>query len=319
MSGEETAGQADAAAGARLTPYELVFADTELERDGFPALREEAEARGADVTVPERLLLLATAGRLLRELGATDATLEPVGMLLFQAYHFWDVGKRVYVLEPALARALAEGAPGVLREIAGRAPPAAAAPHAPAPAAPHAPAPAAPHAPAAAALHPPAPAGYLQLPRNLFWARVDEAATPEPVDGLFWTMAREGDAGGPPARLDLLLALGLWPGRPGLSVIPVAEPLAGRSLADLALARARPDGADFANVLPGGELEGLFALTTPAEVLKLFALVWSYVERHPDAVGDAVAPPEPAPASSPHALPPSRLPYHPIRRVAVDG
>lgn len=295
MSGEETAGQAGAAAGARLTPYELVFADTELETDGFPGLREEAEARGVDATVPEQFLLLATAGRLLRELGATDATLEPVGMLLFQSYHFWRAGQHVYVLEPALARALAEGAPGVLREIAGQAPP------------------------AAATAYVPAPAGYLQLPRNLFWARVDEAATPEPVDGLFWTMAHAGDAGGPPARLDLLLALGLWPGRPGLSVIPVAEPLAGRPLTDLALARARPDGADFANVLPGGELEGLFALTTPAEVLKLFALVWSYVERRPDAVGDAVPPPEPAPASSPHALPPSRLPYHPIRRVAADG
>ena len=148
---------------------------------------------------------------------------------------------------------------------------------------------------------------------------MDEAATPEPVDGLFWTLATAGEAGGSPARLDLLVALGMRPGRPGLSVIPVAEPLAGRSLADLALARARPDGNDFANVLPGGELDGLFALTTPTEVLKLFALVWSYVERHPDAVGDVVAPPEPAPAPTPRTLPPSRLPYHPIRRVAADG
>lgn len=277
MSGGDTA--------ARLTPYELAFADTPFETEGFPALREEAEARGADDATPERFLLLGTAGRLLRDLDATGAALEPAGMLLFHSYHFWREGKRLYVVEPELARAL----PGAT--VAADAPP----------------------------FGPPAPAGYVQFPRNLYWARVDETAAPEPVDGFFWTMKRAAGDDASAARVDVLLALGLRPGRPGLSVIPVGEPLHGRSLLAWASAKARPEGEDFANVLPGGELGGLFAITTPAEAIKLFALVAWHVARHPESVSDVVAPAQPAPAPSPHALPPSELAYRRICALDADG
>src|SRR5690606_40893602 len=84
--GEVTMSAAEV--GARLTPYELAFADTPFEAEGFPAIREEAEARGVDDTTPERFLLLAEVGRLLRELDAPGASLEPMGMLLFHSYHF---------------------------------------------------------------------------------------------------------------------------------------------------------------------------------------------------------------------------------------
>jgi len=271
--------------GARLTPYELAFADTPFEAEGFPAIREEAEARGVDDTTPERFLLLAEVGRLLRELDAPGASLEPMGMLLFHSYHFWREGKPVYVVEPELARALPR------MTLPADAP----------------------------AFGPPGPAGYIQLPRNLYWARVDEAAAPEPVDGLFWTMKGADGTSRTAERVDVLLALGLRPGRAGFSVIPVGEPLYGRSLVVWASGKARPEGEDFANVLPGGELSGLFAVTTAAEALKLLALVAWYVAGHPDSVSDIVAPTPPAPAPSPHALPPSELPYRRIRAVSADG
>lgn len=270
---------------ARLTPYELAFADTSFEAEGFPAIREEAEARGVDDSTPESFLLLAATGRLLRELDATGAALEPVGMLLFHSYHFWRDGKRLYVVEPELARALPRMTV------------------------------------AADALEfgPPGPAGYVQLPRNLYWARVDEATAPEPVDGFFWTMKGAAAGSGSTARVDVLLALGLRLGRPGFSVIPVGEPLHGRSLVTWASAKARPEGEDFANVLPGGELGGLFAVTTAAEALKLFALVAWHVARHPESVSDVVAPTSPAPAPSLRALPPSGLPYRRICALRTDG
>jgi len=274
-----------AAVTARLTPYELAFADTPYETEGFSAIREEVEARGADDATPEQFFLLGAVGRLLSDLDATGAALEPAGMLLFHSYHFWREGKQLYVVEPELARAL---------------------PRVTVPA-------------DAPSFGPPAPAGYVQLPRNLYWARVDEAAAPEPVDGFFWTMKRADVENAAAARLDVLLALGLRPGRPGFSVIPVGEPLHGRSLLAWASAKARLEGQDFANVLPGGELGGLFAVTTPAEALKLFALVAWHVAQHPESVGDVVSPTGPALAPSSHALPPSELAYRPIRALAADG
>ena len=115
---------------------------------------------------------------------------------------------------------------------------------------------------------PPHAAGYMQVPRTILWARVAESAPPEPVDGFFWHMHAP--------RLDLLLALGVRPARPGVSLIDV-------SLDDVATlvqwrdAAIRPDGVDFANVLPGGELQGYHALTLRGEVLKLAALCFSAV------------------------------------------
>ncbi len=70
----------------------------------------------------------------------------------------------------------------------------------------------------------------------------------------------------------MLLALGVRAGRPGLSVIPASVAFARP--ADWLHEAARTEGADFANVLPGGELRGLHAVVSAAEVLKLAARVF---------------------------------------------
>ena len=149
---------------------------------------------------------------------------------------------------------------------------------------------------------PPGSAGYVQLPRHLFWAQAEAGTPPEPVDGFFWTVS----AG---AVLHLLLALGMRDGRPGLSIVPVADaPLAeaGGWLA----ATVREEGPDFATTLPGGELQGLLSFTAAGEVLKLAARLFAHLAEHP---GSAEAG-EPGPEGASPA--PSSLAY---RRVTLGG
>jgi hypothetical protein len=267
-----------------MTPYALVFANERFESQDFPAIAAEAESRGIDASDPDQFVMLGIVGTLLRDLSGSALPAQPpdaarlstgepdprlglrmLAALLFQAYHFWRFDRRVYTLEDAhfealLARTIEIGS---------------------------------------WQLAPPQPAGYIKLPRHRLWSRIEQAATPEPVDGLFWTMIGHPDPAAPPyARLDVLLALGMHPGRPGLSVIEVgvtlpAEP--ARRGCDSAAERTRPEAArpelrapaghwadirareegdDFANVLPGGELSGLHALTNTAEVLKLVSRVF---------------------------------------------
>src|SRR5690606_34407279 len=66
----------------------------------------------------------------------------------------------------------------------------------------------------------PAPAGYVQLPTNLFWSSISPDTPPEPVDGFFFAV----NAGADPlsARawtLQLLLVLGIRRDRAGFSVV----------------------------------------------------------------------------------------------------
>jgi hypothetical protein len=105
----------------------------------------------------------------------------------------------------------------------------------------------------------PAPAGYVVLPRNRIWSRITEDTHPEAIDGFFFT------------RTDILFVLGLMEGRPGFSIMEVGArhlPDEHTSVAEL---KARTDGEDFANILPGGELQGHFAVTNNIEALKLAA------------------------------------------------
>jgi hypothetical protein len=198
--------------------------------------------------VPERFVLLGSVGLLLQALlpeGAGHEEFSRVGQLLYQAYHFWRHGKRGYLLSEAEARELVRR-PTAVEEW---------------------------H------LIPPVPAGYLQLPRHLFWARIEEDATPEAVAGFFWTVAGpaadpdRAELSGPaevadaPRRLELLLVLGLFPGRPGFSTIAVETPLERGD--PFPVTGARPEGEDFANILPGGELQDWCGLITELEVLKL--------------------------------------------------
>lgn len=263
------------------TPYDLVFGAPGFDEARFDQLGEEDGGRAA---APAELLMLPAGGALLREMLPADvegtahaALVRQVGALLFHAYRFRLHGRRVYRLTPAQLQPLLDGA-APLPDWQFRVP---------------------------------APAGYVQLPRNALWARADEGVAPEPVDGFFWNApgaaadpapadslatgpadqtavseapagraASEAPAAPDPrgvARLDLLLALGVRVGRPGLSLVPVSVE-APAALEQWARVEARPGGTDFANVLPGGELQGYHALTTQAEVLKLAVLCFWHLD-----------------------------------------
>lgn len=227
------------------SPYDLVFGVEFFEGERFPGIRGEAEARGVVTEVPERFLLLGTVGALLQELIPEGAGAEEFvrhGALLYQAYHFWRHGKATYRLEEAEARALVER----------------------------------PASSEGWSFKPPARAGYLELPRHLFWARIAEGATPEPVAGVFWTVADPVDIAARGGRLQLLLPLGLFPGRPGFSTIglevvpdllPPAPPVASGA----------SEREEFANILPGGELQGWYGLITEMEVIKLVSRAFGHL------------------------------------------
>jgi hypothetical protein len=224
----------------RVTPYRLIFGPEVFDATRFEAVRAEADQHGA--IGADELFMLPAAGELLTEMvpatGGKDVVAQ-VKALLFHAYVHWRHGRHVYRLPVSMLRDL----------IAGESVPPVTSP-------------------------PAAESGYMQLPRNIVWASVADEVPPEPVDGFFWNAPStrpDDDGGGAPGRLDLLFTLGVRAGRPGLSLFDVSlESYA--QLADWATVNARPDGEDFANVLPGGELQGYHALTTSAEAVKLAAL-----------------------------------------------
>jgi hypothetical protein len=274
-----------ARATPRRTPYELVFVDGAHEDDDFPAIAREAEERGVDAALPERLLLLESAGRLLRALRPDEANALPAtgeyGALLFHGFHFWRAGRPLFVIEAGTLHGLLTS----------------------------------PRRVGAWELAAPAASGYVQLPRHLVWVPGVEGATPEPVDGFFWTIAPAVSGAG--RRLLLALVIGMRPGRPGFGIVAVEAPVPAGPAAHWADQSARTDGADFANVLPGGELGGLFALTSIAEALRLASLVFHRAaaesparasERRPEADEDG----------SPHRVDATSLPYR-ILADASDG
>lgn len=264
----------------RRTPYELALPGDDFIDDHLEAIREEAEDRGSAVESPDALMLLGTAGRAHRALAPPDAdpgALPEYGALLFHAYHFWRTGGRVHLVSAGVARFAAEASAG-----------------APAPAG------------EGDRARLPAEAGYLQLPRNLFWARAIEDGPAEAVDGFFWSA--------PAGTFHALLALGMRGDRPGLSVVPLP---AGR-LDDLdgwAAVDARPDGKDFESTLPGGEIDRLYSLETTGEGLKLVARLLAYAARAPGG-GEEVRPPEEPPEDGP---PPSELPATRITVTAENS
>jgi hypothetical protein len=103
------------------------------------------------------------------------------------------------------------------------------------------------------------------------FARVEEGAHAEAIDGFFFIMPGAGDAAVPPYdHLDMLLVLGLVPNRAGFSVISITTPITQDAPGHFGDANARDDNMDFANVLPGGEGR-LFAVINTLEALKLGA------------------------------------------------
>jgi hypothetical protein len=264
---------------ARPTPYELVF-DAAFEAR-FESIRDEADARGERLTAPEGFLMLGEVGALLQDLlpegdAAAPAAIGEYGLLLYHAYQHWRFGRPLLVLDEDAARALVAW-PRPLGQWE---------------------------------LVPWEPAGYLQLPRHLFWARLNDTAAAEPVDGIFWAVIGDEDPKLPPyRRLDLLLVLGVRRDRPGFSIAAVHETWPAGQEGHWGDASARPGGDDFANVLPGGELERLLALTTPLEALKLLSRVFWYLAEaaSPEAIVRGGGGPEDTP------------PHHRIRAPASDG
>lgn len=237
----------------RVHPYDLAFGREQMDDRLFPPIAEEAQARDQPLHDPERFLFLASVGKLLRAVATGDPDpdgsapaspegdtgsgsdmgeeLRQHGRLLYHAFHYWHAGRRTLAVDEAALRRLVEE-PVSLGDWR---------------------------------LTAPAPAGYLRLPRNIVWAAPAEGHAPEPVDGFFWTLLREG-----PRALHLLLTLGVREDRPGFSVIPATGiPDDEAHWADV---DARPEGTDFETTLPGGELDRLYSLETPAEVLKLASL-----------------------------------------------
>lgn len=248
---------------ARITPFELAFPDRE-QADGLVTdVRAEAETRGADVQDWGAFNMLASVAGFLQNLREPDAPPEAFmdyGALAYHAYHFLAAEAPVFVVQTHVARYLVDGGAEADRVEA------------------------------------PAPAGYAQLPRNLFW--IDSGAegeAAEAVDGFFWFLGDDG-------LLRVLLAVGMREGRPGLGVVRMPEVPFAEAPTWLR-ADIRSEGRDFATTLPGGELEGLYSLTTSGEVLKLAARLFAYMAGVPEGVGPLsrtdAAEARPAPSSLP--------------------
>jgi hypothetical protein len=235
-----------AAARRRVSPYDLAFVESGLEQH-FPAIRDEAREVLGEHAPPGQFLQLRNVAALLREaLVENDSSVvAQFGPLLHQAYHFWLNGKQIFELDEETLRRLL----GPLE------------------------------AAAAGPLEVPAQSGYLAFERNLLWARIEDDARPEPVDGLFWNVTGDNEA---EARLDVLLVLGLVTGRPGFSIADVSAVLDDTSASWSSMDARGAGSADFANVLPGGELQGLYALTTAGEVLKLVARAFAHLTGSPE-------------------------------------
>lgn len=264
---------------ARLTPFELAFSGPDFDSRLFPLLQEEARSAGSDPANPARFGFLTHAADALRELVPHETPPEQLDQhraLLYQAFNFWRLGKRVYLFEKAVLRFLVEAAPGM----------------------------------EGWSLELPHPAVYLQLPSNLFWAQVTPDSVPEPVDGIFATAFSDADVLGEPFQsVEALLVLGIRRQREGFSVIPFRTETGPGINPGWGAEPARPTGGDFANILPGGEIDGLYSVLTTTEALKLLARCCWYLAKHPEEVEAEPPPAEPAAATPEHARD-SHLPFY---------
>ena len=231
---------------ARITPYEVGIPGRQFADRVFADIRAEADARGVDLSDPGAFLLLGEVGRAIRAIQGEEGggeALHYLGAFLFHCLHFSAAGEPVFVLDEDAARYLV-GSSG----------------------------------PGHWGGETPTPAGYVELPRHLFWSEAGAAEAPEPLDGVFWTRSSRD-------TLSLLVALGMRSGRPGLSLveIPPASKEAAREWPSRAI---RERGPDFDTTLPGGELGGLYSVTTVGEIQKLMGRVFWYLEASAGALGE---------------------------------
>jgi hypothetical protein len=272
-------------AGPFLTPYEMVFGEAGFENRTFPRILAEAEDHHEDPSHRERFDFLTLAAEAVRDMVPAEApaeALEEYRALLYHAFNFWRFGRRCYVLDAPLARYLVEAAPSL----------------------------------AGWELTLPHPSVYLQLPPKLFWASISTDVPPEPVDGFFAATAQGTDPLGLPYHdLQVLMVLGLRRGRAGFSVIPFDTEVGRGIPAVWAETPGREGARDFENILPGGDMAGLYSILTNTEALKLLARALWYVDTHSEDVLPMSAPERRA-EERPGSAPLSRLAY---QRVTLSG
>jgi hypothetical protein len=251
---------------ARRTPYELSFPSVSWARDAFTAVRGEGDAREIDVRDPDLFILLGSVGRMLQELRPDEADPERIHPLGLLLYHAFHFWR-------AGESILLVETPVARRLVEGE-------------------------PPAAGGTVPPGEAGYVQLPQHLFWMDAEAGGAPESVDGFFWT------APGPGGEIHVLLAAGIRGDRPGFSVVPVPPASLGR--AEEWVDDEGGGGGDFRSPLPGAELDRLYRLGTPGEVLRLVSRLFGLLsEERPGAVE--------APGAAASNPPATSLPYRRIQ------
>lgn len=289
---------------ARLTPYELLLPGPDFADERFPAIEAEAGTRGTDLHNPAAFAMTGAVQGILAELrpdgdgpdvqapedaapneaapGASAPQGPRVhGEVLFFAYHMWRTAR------PPGLPAVTLVTQGMLRSLLAGADARAAV---------------APNSVWTPALR--GGAGYVQLPQHMVWADEAGAAHPESVDGFFW-------AADPDYAFHAAAVAGMRQGRPGYGVIP-APPQPLNALSSWTTEPAREGGGEFSTELPGAQLDGLVGLRTPAELLKLVALVLERWARHPHEPvrSPPSAPSRPASSpASPSSPAPSDLPF----------
>ncbi len=217
-----------------MTPYDSIFAREEFETDIFPRITADATEHAMDTWSVDAFLQLPATGALLEKLsppGAGEASpITGVASLAFHGYHFWRGNRTTYAINEPGLRALLDPAyePIGTWPLAGL-----------------------------------VASAYVALPANLLWAQTD-AGTPEAMHGFFYAIPPSPSDG----RVDVLVALGVRPDRPAFTAIDLTVPLPAPAPGHFGDIQARESGDDFANILPGGELRGLFAVTNAGEVLK---------------------------------------------------
>ena len=250
---------------ARLTPFEIAFPDADRLEALAAAVHDEGARRAVDPTHLDGFLGLTAVGDFLAVVHGDGGQGQDVprvallgyGTLAYHAVHFVRSGRPLFFLTTPATR-----------RLVGRAP--------------------------AGTPTPPSPAGYLQLPQHLVWTG-GEGATPESIDGAFWTVATGG-------RLHVLPVTGMRPDRPGFGTLAVPDaPLAHAG--DWLNAAAGAEHG-FRSDLPGAELDRLYAIRSAGEILQLMARFFALVSESPERA--PVRAPDLAPAGGPR---PSLLPY----------
>jgi hypothetical protein len=272
----------------RVTPYELAFGEAGMEAHLFAAIEAEVDAGRIEATRLDRFTLIPAAERALAEIVPEEAPPEATEqhrVVLFHAFNFWRFGRRFYLLEPEVARGLVDAPPSIGTET----------------------------------LPVPHPSFYIQFPANLFWGSIAPDTPPEPVDGFFVTTFDGTDPLGDPFRhVHALMILGIRRNRAGFSAIAFETESGPRISTEWLEQQAREDGSDFENVLPGGEMQGIYSILTIGEAQKLLGRALAELDARSDLF-ELEDPMERRSSERPGSVRYSRLPCFRVSAAARPG